>query len=61
MNFDWKWNNEEKRIKVPKKAEQEGEKVKELSQLSYQEMGEKSKEVTYEKNSQFMAEEPPHL
>lgn len=46
---------------MPKQAEQEGEKVKELSQLSYQEMGEKSKEVTYEKNSQFMAEKPPHL
>lgn len=43
------------------KAEWEGEKVKKFSQFSYQEMGERSEEVSYEKNSKFMAQKPPHL
>lgn len=46
---------------VEKKAEWEGEKVKKISWFSYQEMGDRSEEVSYEKNSKFMAQKPPHL
>lgn len=46
---------------VGKKAEWEGEKVKKFSQLSQQEMGERLKEMSYEKNSKLMVQKPLHL
>lgn len=38
---------------VEKEAEWEGEKLKKFSQLCQQEMGKRSKEVNYEKNSVY--------